>query len=164
VKDIADAELKRFPVEQVSWDDCQGFVKLVNDKAQEPSWVYRLPTEAEWEYGCRGGPSINKFDYGFDFYFEKPSLQLQPDQANFNNILKRTCKVGSYQPNKLGLYDMHGNVWEWCDDEMKDAKGASRRVHRGGGLEASSGSCRAALRDAQHPPSHRSEHLGLRLA
>ncbi|MFN3298542.1 bifunctional serine/threonine-protein kinase/formylglycine-generating enzyme family protein, partial [Caldimonas sp.] len=100
VAGVAPADQKRFPVEMVSWDDCQEFLKLVNDKAKEAGWVYRLPTEAEWEYACRGGPSSNRFDYGFDFYFEKPSLQLQPDQANFNNILKRTCKVGSYQPNK----------------------------------------------------------------
>ncbi len=158
---------KRFPVEQVSWDDCQAFIKPVNGKAQEPGWVYRLPTAVEWEYACRGGPSSNRFDYAFDFYFEKPSLQLQPDQANFNNILKRTCKVGSYRPNKLGLYDMHGNVREWCDDlfdpNNKDPKSASWRVPRGGGWDDASGECRAALRVAG-APSNYGRDLGLRLA
>jgi formylglycine-generating enzyme required for sulfatase activity len=115
------------------------------------------------EYACRGGPSSNKFDYGFDFYFDKPSLQLQPDQANFNRILNRTCKVGSYQPNKLGLYDMHGNVWQWCEDEWKDDKGASLRVLRGGGWTYDSGRCRAAHRYA-YAPSARYYYLGLRLA
>lgn len=163
VKDIADADLKRFPVEQVSWDDCQAFLKVVNEKTKEADWVYRLPTEAEWEYACRGGPSSNKFDYGFDFYFEKPSLQLLPDQANFNSILNRPCQVGAYQPNQLGLYDMHGNLFEWCDDEWKDDQGASRRVRRGGGWAYISANCRAAERRAD-PPSIRYGTFGLRVA
>ena len=168
VKAIGDAELKRFPVEQVAWDVCQEFLKMVNEKVKDTGWVYRLPTEAEWEYACRGGPSSNKFDYGFDFYFEKPSLQLQPDQANFlhgDKALKRTCKVGSYPPNKLGLFDMHGNVWEWCDDEpeWKGDKGASRRVFRGGSWSDGSGICRAAHRSSL-PPSHCGNILGMRLA
>ena len=76
----------------------------------------------------------NKLDSAFDFYFDKPVAQLQADQANFEHGkgLKRTCKVGSYKPNRLGLYDMHGNVWEWCEDEQKLDNGASRRVIRGG--------------------------------
>jgi serine/threonine protein kinase/formylglycine-generating enzyme required for sulfatase activity len=166
VKEIADAELKRFPVEKVSWGDCQAFLRVVNEKVKEAGWVYRLPTDAEWEYACRGGPSSNKFDYGFDYYFEKPSLQLLPDQANFKHgdkALNRTCKVGSYQPNKLGLFDMHGNVWEWCDDEMKNDEEASLRVVRGGSWGDDSGRCRAALR-GECPPSFRNEPLGLRLA
>ncbi len=122
VKDIPDADLKRFPVENVSWDQCQLFVAKLNKLEKETGWVYRLPTEAEWEYACRGGPMADKLDSAFDFYFAKPTNTLLPEQANFNggtkeNIvgLKRTCKVGSYVANPLGLFDMHGNVSEWCD-------------------------------------------------
>ncbi|MFO0880271.1 MAG: bifunctional serine/threonine-protein kinase/formylglycine-generating enzyme family protein [Gemmataceae bacterium] len=166
VKDIAVAELKRFPVETVSWDDCQAFLKVLNAKAKETGWKYRIPIEAEWEYACRGGPSINKFDYGFDYYFEKPSLELLPTQANFNHgekSLMRTCKVGSYPPNKLGLYDMHGNVWEWCNEEAIDDKGASNRVVRGGGYGNDTWACRAAFHNLRLP-SDRHYSIGLRLA
>ena len=117
MKDIPEAELKRFPVEQVSWDDAQLFLRELNKHDEEEGWVYRLPKEVEWEYACRGGPMANNLDSAFDFYFDRPVAQLQADQANFQlQGPKRTCKVGSYKPNRLGLYDMHGNVWEWCDD------------------------------------------------
>ncbi len=113
VKDISDADLKRFPVEQVSWDNCQLFIERLNKKEKEGGWVYRLPTEAEWEYACRGGP-VDKLDSAFDFYLDRPRNALLADQANFTPAegkgLQRTCKVGSYAPNPLGLYDMHANV------------------------------------------------------
>ena len=159
---VSDEELKRFPAENVSWDDAQLFLAELN---KQEGWVYRLPKEVEWEYACRGGPMSDKLDSAFDFYFDRPVGQLQPEQANFEHGkgLKRTCKVGSYQSNKLGLYDMHGNVWEWCEDEQKEANGASLRVPRGGGWVFDSGTCRAALRGA-HAPSSRHNVLGLRLA
>jgi formylglycine-generating enzyme required for sulfatase activity len=160
---ISDGELKRFPVEAVSWDDAQLFLKELNKRDKQEGWVYRLPTEAEWEYARRGGPLSDKRDSAFDFYFDKPVAQLQPEHANFGTGMTRTCKVGSYQANKLGLYDMHGNVWEWCEDEQKVDRGASPRVHRGGGWDAVSGACRAAYRHA-HPPSFRDGGLGLRVA
>lgn len=162
VKAIYDVDLKRFPVETVSWDDTQLFFGQLNKQDKQEGWMYRLPKEAEWEYACRGGPMSDKLDSAFDFYFDKPVEQLQPEQANFGR-LRRTCKVGSYQPNKLGLYDMHGNVWEWCDDEEKVDNGASLRVGRGGGWDAGSGGCRAAARHAP-APNLRSGDLGLRVA
>ena len=164
VKDIPDADLKRFPVEMVSWDDCQLLIKRLNEKEKDSGWVYRLPKEAEWEYACRGGP-VDKLDSAFDFYFAKATNTLLPEQANFEHGkgLKRTCKVGSYEPNLLGLYDMHGNVWEWCDDTENAADGASLRAARGGCWSNDSGGCRAAIRIAI-PPSDRDRHFGLRLA
>ena len=168
VKDIADADLKRFPVEQVSWDDAQLFLGLLNDKDKEAGWVYRLPTEVEWEYACRGGPLANKSESAADFYLDKPTTTfLQAAQANIEDGkgLKRTCKVGSYKANRLGLYDMHGNVWEWCDDlfDPTDPKAASHRVRRGGSWIYDAACCRAAFREA-FPPSPRYNNLGLRVA
>jgi len=164
VKDIPDADLKRFPVEGVSWDDIQSFVESLNAGVKEAGWIYRLPKQAEWEYACRGGPLADRFESAFDFYCEKPTNQLQPDQAN---ILPkgRTCKVGSYKPNRLGLHDMHGNVWEWCDDlfDPKDPAKASLRVIRGGCWIDTSGNCRTANRHAT-APSVRSHFFGVRVA
>ncbi|MFO0802890.1 MAG: SUMF1/EgtB/PvdO family nonheme iron enzyme [Gemmataceae bacterium] len=166
VKDVSDADLKRFPVERVSWEDCQLFIERLNKKEKESGWVYRLPKEAEWEYACRGGP-VDKLDSEFDFYFAKPTNLLLAEQANFapggGKALGRTCKVGSYESSVLALHDMHGNVWEWCDDAAKGADGASLRVHRGGGWYDVSGSCRAADR-LTFLPSDRGSYLGLRLA
>jgi formylglycine-generating enzyme required for sulfatase activity len=135
VKNIPDEELNRFPVENVSWIDTQMFLKALNAREKEAGWVYRLPKEAEWEYACRGGPRADKFEYGFDFYFEKPTNKLLLELANFapkkGEGLQRTCKVGSYKPNSLGLYDMHGNVWEWCD-EVPISEVGPTGVARGG--------------------------------
>jgi formylglycine-generating enzyme required for sulfatase activity/DNA-directed RNA polymerase subunit RPC12/RpoP len=165
VAGVAKEDQRRFPVEHVSWEDAQAFIKRLNEHVKETGWVYRLPTQVEWEYACRGGPMKDKFDSAFDFYFEKPTNTLLPDQANFlhDKALERTCKVGSYRPNRLGLYDMHGNVWEWCVDEVKDDKRASRRVFRGGGWHDAAGGCRAVNRGT-FPPSHRDSDVGLRLA
>src|SRR5262249_31466228 len=165
VQGVSDEELKRFPVENVSWDDAQSFLAELNKRAKESGWVYRLPTEAEWEYACRGGPITDKQDSGYNYYFNKPTNQLLQEQANFNHVYRRTCKVGSYPPNLLGLHDMHGNVWEWCDDEGPDPnnpKGLARRT-RGGSWGADSGGLRADRRNAV-PPSARYPDHGLRVA
>ena len=163
VKDISDADLKRFPVEYVSWDQCQLFVAKLNKLEKDTGWVYRLPKEAEWEYACRGGPMSDKLDSAFDFYFAKPTDTLLSNQANFNKGLNRPCKVGSYEPNRLGLFDMHGNVWEWCDDTEQTAEGVSGRVYRGGGWFTFFGYCRAAARWVNLPSTVDGNH-GLRLA
>ena len=163
VKDIPDADLKRFPVEQVSWDDCQLFIKRLNEKEKDSGWVYRMPKEAEWEYACRGGP-VDKVDSAFDFYFAKPTNTLLPEQANFEHekALKRTCKVGLYEANLLGLHDMHGNIHEWCDDAVKVTDG--RRVVWGGSWDNVSGQCRATSSNAVQPSIRNHGPLGLRLA
>jgi serine/threonine protein kinase/formylglycine-generating enzyme required for sulfatase activity len=143
VANVDDRELKRFPVENVSWDDGQLFLEALNKRENATGWFYRLPKEAEWEYACRGGPTTNQSDTSFDFYFDKPTNQLLPEQAKIQNTLRRTCKVGSYQPNRLGLYDMHGNVWEWCDDTARDADRSERRVLRGGCWDNTPLECRS---------------------
>ena len=106
---------ENLPVENIDWNDAKEFVRKLNEMQDE--YEYRLPTEAEWEYACRAGTTTN-------FAF---SDSLSSGQANidgnepFGNALKgvflqRTSEVGSYSPNNWGLYDMHGNVWEWVED------------------------------------------------
>jgi serine/threonine protein kinase len=164
VKDIPDADLKRFPVEMVSWNEVQVFLTRLNTQTREAGWVYRLPKEVEWEYACRGGPMADRFDSAFDYYCDKPRNQLRPDQANTDASRKgRTCKVGSYQPNCLGLYDMHGNLHEWCDDANTSAVDMPRRMLRGGGWNVSAGAAQASYRYSQ-PLPHGDNGLGLRLA
>jgi serine/threonine protein kinase/formylglycine-generating enzyme required for sulfatase activity len=165
VNDIADAELKRFPVENVKWEDAQAFLKRLNETEQDPGWVYRLPKEAEWEYACRGGPLLDQSESAYAFYLDKPTNQLLPEQADFEHGkgLKRTSKVGSYRPNRLGLYDMHGNVVEWCDDTEKTADGTARHVIRGGSWSYGSWNSRAASRILLQPGFWASD-TGLRVA
>jgi eukaryotic-like serine/threonine-protein kinase len=171
VKDIKDEELKQFPVETVSWDDAQEFIKKLNEKEKGRGYVYRLPSEAEWEYACRGGATSEE-DCSYHFYFEKPTNDLSSTQANFNGnnpagegekgpYLGRPTKVGSYAPNKLGLYDMHGNVWQWCASEF--TPGRSARVFRGGSWGNAAATCRAAVRSGR-VPTYRSGIVGARLA
>ena len=162
VKDIKDEDLKHFPVEKVSWDDAQEFIKKLNEKEKGKGYEYRLPSEAEWEYACRGGATSEE-ECSYHFYFAKPTNDLSSKQANFNGnfpfgkadkgpYLGRTTKVGSYAPNKVGLYDMHGNVWQWCED-VYDPKlfgfAAGRKhsflVNRGGGWHVVAGHCRRGV-------------------
>src|SRR5580704_4692655 len=83
VKDIKDEDLKQFPVESVSWDDAQEFIKKLNEKEKGSGYVYRLPSEAEWEYACRGGATSEE-ECLHHFYFAKPTNDLSSRQANFN--------------------------------------------------------------------------------
>jgi formylglycine-generating enzyme required for sulfatase activity len=170
VKGISDADLKQFPVEEVSWDDVQEFLKRLNARERQSGLLYRLPTEAEWEYACRGGATSQQ-DCAFDFYLAQPTNDLSSALANFDGnypagnapkgkYLERTSKVGSYQPNRLGIYEMHGNVWEWCEDSYD---GGSARVFRGGGWDYRASYCRASLRYGS-VPSYRINYLGFRLA
>jgi formylglycine-generating enzyme required for sulfatase activity len=142
------------PVEQVSWNDVQEFIQKLNQKTGK---TYRLPTEAEWEYACRTGTST-------PFY---TGNNLTTSQANYNGnypynnnpkgeYREKTMPVGSFAPNAWGLYDMHGNVWEWCSDWYGDfssgsqsnpqgASSGSSRVLRGGSYYDHAQTCRAAL-------------------
>ncbi len=164
VKGVPDADLPRHPVESVSWDDCRAFVAQLNGKVTEPGFVYRLPTAAEWEYACRGGPCERPAS-GFDYYLAEPGNAVTTAQANVGvaKTLKRTARVGSYPPNALGLHDMHGNVREWCDDAGRSDDGIPHKVHRGGGWFNDAVYCRAVSRDSS-PATLRLNGIGLRLA
>jgi formylglycine-generating enzyme required for sulfatase activity len=152
VKDLKDEELKQFPVEMVSWDDVQEFAKKLDKMEEGKGYVYRLPTAAGWEYACRGGATTRE-ECSYHFYSEKPTNDLSSKQANCRDLvslgkgekgpfLRRPTKVGSYVPNKLGLYDMHGNVWQCTGSPMQD--GWLARVFRGGSGTDYSPRCRAA--------------------
>jgi formylglycine-generating enzyme required for sulfatase activity len=170
VKGITDDELKQFPVEWVSWLDVQEFIKKLNENERGSGWLYRLPSEVEWEYACRGG-AASEDECSYHFYFAKPTNDLSSEQANFNGnapagkaprgkYLERTTRVGAYPSNKLGLCDMHGNVWQWCADAFE---GGSDRMIRGGSWFSQGLSCQAAGR-GWRAPSSRGSHLGFRLA
>ena len=168
VLDISDEELKLFPVENVSWDDAQEFIKKLNEKERGRGYLYRLPSETEWEYACRGGATSLE-ECSYHFYFDKPTNDLSSAKANFNGNepfgkapngpwLRRPTRVGAYPSNQLGLCDMHGNVWQWTDT----ARG-SDRVDRGGSWRDASPACRAAER-FWLTPTVQSINLGFRLA
>jgi formylglycine-generating enzyme required for sulfatase activity len=160
VKNISDADLAQFPVERVTWHECQEFLLQLNKMLKDDSGVYRLPTTTELEYACRGGPNLKREEYDFDYYFDVPSRTQMPGKANLNNAVGRTCKVGSYPPNRLGLYDMHGNVNEWCSDGFDSRR---RAAFWGGGWETHSEGGKAGQR-GWAGPSDRHKHLGLRVA
>jgi len=165
VKDIPDADLKRFPVENVSWEDCQAFLARLNGLEKQAGWVYRLPTDVEWEYACRGGPMADRAVSAFDYYFKEPTNELLPEHLTWNSGSSQRCeKVGSHPANKLGLFDMHGNVWEWSNDTFMDAEGATMRRFLGGSWQNQPQYFGAGFRVALHPPTNRFNGLGLRVA
>jgi uncharacterized protein (TIGR02996 family) len=168
IRDVADAELAQFPVEQVSWVKAQEFLQKLNASEPENGWTYRLPTEAEWEYACRGAP-ISREDCSFDFYLDRPTNDLSSVQANFNGnhpggkalkgpFLHRPTRVGSYRPNRLGLYDMHGNVWERCNDTH-----SGTQVRRGGAWSSDGSYCRASVW-RMDGPAEQYFYVGFRVA
>jgi formylglycine-generating enzyme required for sulfatase activity len=121
--------------------------------------MYRLPREAEWEYACRGAANTQAL-CGWNFYLRAPTNTLSAQQANFSDsALGRTCTVGLYEANALGIFDMHGNVWEWCEDAFD----GSSRVIRGGSWSNAAENCRAAYR-SRFTPAYSSINLGFRLA
>ena len=152
----------KLPVTNVSWEDCQEFIKKLNEKT---SGGYRLPTEAEWEYACRAG-TTTAYSVGD---------KITPKDANYRDSkIGEPVAVGSYKPNAFGLYDMHGNVWEWCEDwyadyqagAVTDPKGPAtgeRRVLRGGSFNFYVWNTRSSFRFNLSPTS-RYLFYGFRLA
>jgi formylglycine-generating enzyme required for sulfatase activity/tRNA A-37 threonylcarbamoyl transferase component Bud32 len=169
----------RLPVEQVSWNDCQEFIGKLN--ARKDGYVYRLPSEAEWEYACRAGTTgdyageLDALGWCADNSGDK---RLDAHQAYtdagydgskyYGTFLKpnncRTHAVGQKGPNGFGVYDMHGNVWEWCQDGYhENYNGAptdgrawetgsdNKRILRGGSWGYIANSCRSAIRNYNAP-------------
>ena len=162
---------KTLPVENVTWEDCQEFIKKLREKDKNP---YRLPTESEWEYSCRAGTKT-PFHFGETIF---------TDQANYNGNhtygngkkgkdRKKTTPVGSFPANAWGLFDTHGNLWEWCQDwlgdypqnDVADPQGPNEgqyRVLRGGSGVNSPLTCRSACRHRLEP-GFRGNVIGLRV-
>jgi len=150
------------PVEKVSWNNAVEFCKKLSQKTGK---TYRLPSEAEWEYACRAGTTT-------PFYFGK---SITPDLVNYNGnytytsapkgkYREQTTDVGTFPPNAFGLYDMHGNVWEWCQDDYKEnyinapidgsaltSQIASTKSLRGGSWDSYPAYCRSAYRLDSYP-------------
>jgi formylglycine-generating enzyme required for sulfatase activity len=166
---IGKSDSSMYPVEQVSWEDAVEFCKKLSDLPEEKKAgrVYRLPTEAEWEYACRAG---SKAAYSFG-----ANSKTLGDYAWFGeNSGSQTHPVGEKKANAWGLYDMHGNVWEWCSDwygvypkgSVSDPSGPSEgsiRVGRGGSWSNEAADCRSADR-FRLDPSFRGFGDGFRVA
>jgi formylglycine-generating enzyme required for sulfatase activity len=183
---VQGMDTNRFPVENVSWDDATAFCEELNRKhlSQVPAlrqvgYKFGLPTEAQWEYACCAGTET---PYSF-------GKELNGKQANCDGTypygtavkgpyLERTCPVGSYEKNAFGLYDMHGNVYQWCADYydpkfynknyIKDPfnnkkSTEERRVLRGGSWHYGAWHCRAAFRFSTDRAS-RGNYSGFRVA
>ena len=151
------------PVECVSWDDCQEFIQKLNSLTGRN---FRLPTEAEWEFACRGGNNSRGYKYS--------GSNNLGSVAWYDDERGKTHPVATKAPNELGIYDMSGNVWEWCSDwfEIYTAnsqinptgpQSGESRVIRGGSWDYDAWRCRSSVRDGDDP-TDRSLILGLRLA
>jgi len=175
---VKGLDTSRHPVDSVSWDDAVAFCEALNRRSAESraGRTYRLPTEAEWELACRAsGVVTTHFLFGDT---------LTSDVANFNGArpfaapegpnLERTCRVGTYPPNALGLFDLMGNVWEWVDDWFSrgeyarhrrvDPRGPEQgqaRVLRGGSWSSYGWGCRIAYRNCIGPTAA-NDNFGLR--
>ena len=152
------------PVDGISWEDAQIFIKKLNELS---GTSYRLPSEAEWEYACRAH-TTTRFFFGDDINIE---------QANYGSKISCTnCPVGTHPANDFGLFDMHGNVFEWCEDTWhENYEGApldgtawidettDHKVYRGGGWNANAHFVRSAYR-YHRPQTFSYYNIGFRLA
>ena len=147
----------KLPVERVSWYDCQEFCKKLNGLF--PNLNFRLPTEAEWEYACRAGTNTAFNDGSACIDLASYKTTLNPLGWFEGNSGGSTHPVGLKKPNAWGLHDMHGGVWEWCQDEYIDVV----RVLRGGSWFNNASYCRSAIRN-RNLPGNRYVFSGFRFA
>ncbi|GAB3707316.1 hypothetical protein GCM10027592_41350 [Spirosoma flavus] len=168
------------PVEQVSWDDAQQFLQKINQQRSSGTPAFRLPTEAEWEYAAGGGAISSRSRFGNGKDIANPAEINFVGSAEFKQPYSvegvyraKTIKVGSFAPNGLGLYDLSGNVWEWCSDLYANytsaavtnptgAASGTNRIFRGGGWRNASQDNRNTYR-FNYLPSLRSHDLGFRI-
>jgi len=156
------------PVGNVSWDDIRRYLRQLNAKC--PGHRYRLPTEAEWECAAKGG----KKSKGYEWAGAATEADLQ-SVAWIRGNAGTTHPAGSKEPNELGLYDMSGNVFEWCSDwydrkyyasspksNPRGPQAGAERVMRGGHWEIDAFRCRSAYRNSR-PPGYRADYIGFRV-
>ena len=168
------------PVEQVSWEDCHEFIGRLNALT---GLSFKLPTEAQWEYAARGGKLSKGYKYSgsnnlgeVGWYWENSGDRVLTGEWGWEKVDRNHCRthrVSEKQPNELGLYEMSGNVYEWCEDwyggysvtSQRDPLGAtsgSNRVYRGGGWISVAWYCRVSIRNSG-VPGDRYNYLGFRL-
>ena len=165
---------RKRPVEKISWEDAQVFLEKLNQKLElEGPRAYCLPTEAEWEFAARGGIYSHGYSYA-------GSENLRKIGWNYENSQNQTQPIGLLQPNELGIFDMSGNVWEWCQDWLdskyyeqchqqgivpnpKGPESGQLRVVRGGSWGNSASYCQVAYRYG-YAPDGRRDNVGLRLS
>jgi len=157
------------PVESVSWRDCVEFCNLLSERFGLISYYnidetdagiesngkangFRLPTEAEWEFACKAGSK--QIRYG--------EIDLIAWYRGNSNA--ETHEIGTKQPNEFGLYDMLGNVWEWCSNIYDETIYGSYRIFRGGGWNDEERGCLATNRRRSHPTAFKIDDLGFRIA
>ena len=168
----SDKEKLVLPVDSVSWSDCQEFLKKLREKEMKP---YRLPTEAEWEYACRAG-TTTPFHFGETISLDQANYDGDYAYGNGKKGVRRlkTTPVGAFPANAFGLHDMHGNLYQWCQDwygdypqnDVTDPQGPEKgqaRVLRGGSWKSSPVSCRSAER-LWYEPETRFYLYGFRVA
>ena len=159
---------EQLPVESVSWEDCQNFLKTLNaiSKVSISGRIYRLPTADEWEYACRAGmiDKVGKFETGRGVLED-----IHEDVASFEvKIESGPHPVGYKEPNALGLYDMHDNVCEWCQDEFRNPSPSPKensncRTYCGGSWSSPARFCTSSFRRCGAQDLHE-RYLGVRLA